>query len=139
MANDLRYRRLKRARVASLAGQFSVAYKGLDELLRQNPDDIEAHQLYANVLETDAFSEEDVMPTDARLKAARHHYRDILRVDSSNLFALFDLAEHFSNIGKSRVARALFEEFLRQSEAQNLDDYEDELARATAWLSTTSM
>jgi len=138
MANDLRYRRLERARAASLAGQFSVAYKWLDEILRQNPDDMEAHRLYGNALEADAFSEDDVMPADARLKAARRHYRHILSVDASNLFALFDLAEHFSNIGKNRVARALFEEFLRQSEAKNLDDYEDELARATAWLSTTS-
>jgi len=136
MANDLRYRRLERARVAGLAGKFSVAYKGLDELLRQNPDDIEVHRLYGNVLETDAFSQDDIVPADARLKTARYHYRHILRIDSSNLFALFDLAEHFSNIGRNRAAKSLFEEFLRQSKAQNLDEYEyeDELARTKAWL-----
>jgi len=69
MTNDLRYRRLERARVVSLAVKFSVAYKGLDELLRQNPDDIEVHRLYGNVLETDAFSQDDIIPSDARLKA----------------------------------------------------------------------
>lgn len=134
--NELRYRRLALARVATLAGKFSVAYKGLDELLRQNPDDIEVHRLYGNALETDAFSQDDIIPADARLKAARYHYRCILRIDSSNLFALFDLAEHFSNIGRNRVAKALFEEFLDQSKAQNIDDYdcEDELARTKAWL-----
>ena len=68
MANDLRYRRLERARVVSLAGKFSAAYKGLDELLRQNPDDIEVHRLYGNVLETDAFSQDDIIPSDARLR-----------------------------------------------------------------------
>ena len=136
MANDLRYKRLERAKFASLTGEYSVAYKGLDELLRQNPDDIEVHRLYGNVLELDAFSNDDVVSVDTKLKAARRHYRHILSIDSSNPFALFDLAEHFSNIGRNRVASALFEEFLRQSKVQRLDEheYEDELRRTKAWL-----
>ena len=63
MANDLRYRRLGRAKMAGLSGDFAVAYKLMDTLLGQFPDDPEIHRLYGNILELDAFSDEILMGT----------------------------------------------------------------------------
>ena len=134
MANDLRYRRLVTAKMAGLSRDYPAAYALMDTLLGQFPDDAEVHRLYGNILELDAFSEEVVRPTDARLRRARQHYRHLMKVGEGGYMALFDLAEHFSNVGKLSVAESLFHLFVKQCEGRPAAECEDELESSLDWL-----
>src|ERR1700761_964493 len=100
MTNDLRFKRLERARLAGLVGEYEAAYQLLDVLLAHSPGDIEVRRLYGNILEMHAFFEKENLPMSAKLRCARAHYRQIIKTDPANHLAIFDLAEHFANIGK---------------------------------------
>ena len=134
MVNDLRYKRLERAKLAGLAGEYEAGYQLLDVLLAQNPDDIEARRLYGNILEMHAFSEEKNLPTNARLRSARSHYRYIIRIDPANRLAIFDLAEHFANIGRIKFASGLFRRFVALCRQGACEEFADELHEAESWL-----
>lgn len=134
MINDLRFKRLERAKLAGLAGEYEAAYHLLDVLLAQAPDDIEARRLYGNILEMHAFSEETDLPMDARLRGARIHYRHIIKIGSGNLLAIFDLAEHFANIGRIQFAGRLFRRFAELHQQSARDEFSDELDEAESWL-----
>jgi len=120
--------------MAGLSGDFAVAYKLMDTLLGQFPDDPEIHRLYGNILELDAFSDEEVYPMDARLRKARRHYRRLMEAGANGYMALFDLAEHFANIGRENVARALFHRFVQECEGRPVQECEEELASSLEWL-----
>jgi hypothetical protein len=130
MADEVRYRRLAAAKALALAGNYSAAYSVLDALQRKYPQDVEVHRLYGNILELDAFAFELISPMDERLRSARSHYLSILRISNYDKQAMFDLAEHFANINKKRVAKCFFEKFLAFYESEGSEEVE----RAKEWL-----
>ena len=134
MANDLRYKRLVTAKMAGLSGEYASAYGLMDTLLGQFPEDTEVHRLYGNILELDAFTDGVVRPMDPRLRRARWHYRRLMSAQEGGYFAFFDLAEHFSNIGRLRIARHLFLRFVEMCEGVSAEECGDELASSLDWL-----
>lgn len=126
MVDDLRYKRLTNAKSLALEGDYKAAYDILEVLHQKYPQDLEVRRLYGNVLELEAFALEVTRPMDDRLRRARKHYAFILRASKYDRVAMFDLAEHFSNINKLRVARCLFGEVLARYE----NDSSDEVSRA---------
>lgn len=130
MVDDLRYKRLVHAKALALEGNFKDAYGILDGLYRKYPQDLEVHRLYGNVLELDAFSFEVTNPMDERLRRARRHYAFILRVSNYDRVAMFDLAEHFSNIEKVHIAKCFYEEIV----ARYKDEASEEVGLAKEWL-----
>lgn len=134
MVDDLRYKRLTSAKALALAGDYSAAYDILDALHRKYPHDIEVHRLHGNILELDAFAFDVTNPMDERLRSARRHYACILRRNNYDRQAMFDLAEHFSNIDKMYVARCLYEEIL----ARYGNEKSEEVERSKEWLAEIS-
>lgn len=130
MVDDLRYKRLTSAKSLALAGDYCAAYDILDDLCRKYPRDVEVHRLYGNVLELEAFALDVTNPMDERLRSARRHYALILRTNNYDRQAMFDLAEHFANINKVRVAQCFYEKFLSQYGGEESEDVE----RAKEWL-----
>ena len=132
MVDDLRYKRLERAKASALNGDYKSAYSILDALHRKYPEDIEVHRLYGNVLELDAWACETTRPMDERLRSARKHYAHILRTNKHEPMAIFDLAEHFANLNKVSVARRFFAAFLMRY--GNESALIEEVEHAQAWL-----
>jgi hypothetical protein len=132
MTDDLRYKRLQRAKLLAMSGDYEGAYSILNSLHKKYPRDIETHRLHGNVLEMDAFASEVAKPTDVRLKSARKHYAQVFRINKHDQFVLFDLAEHFSNIGKKGLAAHFFKSFLAEHEFES--SLSDEIETARSWL-----
>lgn len=138
MRNDIRFKRLEKAKYAGLSRDFAAAYSLLDDLLVQDYRDVEALRLYGNLYEMEAFGLSS--PSEARmlLKSARRHYRRILDVDAGNLYALFDMAEQMVHFERFRHAARFYEAFLESHHKRKADGYDDEISQARDWLAAQS-
>jgi thioredoxin-like negative regulator of GroEL len=134
MVNDIRFKRLEKARFAGLSRDFATAYTILNVLIAQDADDVEARRLYGNLKEMEAFGDDELAKTNRMLKSARSQYRHILKIDPGNLYALFDLADQMVHFGRVRCATKLYEAFLLRHREEAPLGYDDEVAEAKAWV-----
>jgi hypothetical protein len=134
MVNDIRFKRLEKAKFAGLSRDFVAAYSLLDELLAQDSRDVEARRLYGNLCEMEAFGISSTSEARMLLKSARCHYRRILDIDAGNLYALFDMAEQMVHFGRFRCATRLYDAFLESHRERRPDGYDEELSQAREWL-----
>lgn len=134
MPNDIRFKYLERARLVGLSGDYVGAYRILEALLISRKDDVEVRRLYGNLLEADGLSESDSRLTWYKLRDARRQYREILKIDSCNLYALFDLADQMARFRRYRCAKSLYTAFLESQARTGEAGYDDEIAEASGFL-----
>lgn len=83
---------LEQAKRLSLAGEYHEAHHIVDELLNDNPDNLDVLRLKGNILDLEYASKEDVS-----LPPSRYYYEKILTIDSENTLALIDLGDYWLN------------------------------------------
>ena len=134
MPDDIRFKRLEIAKLAGLSGEYVAAYRILDEMLVCNGCDVEAMRLYGNLLEMDGLGECESLAMRQKFRSARCHYREILRVDPANSYALFDLAEQMVHFRRLHYAAKLYRRFLDVQARANEGGCDDEVSAARRFL-----
>jgi hypothetical protein len=108
---------LEEARRSSLSSDPVGALKAVDEVLRRNPDDLEALQLKGNLLEKDALEQNEF--SSKRLSRsqgyllARRCYESILEKDASNTSALLDIGDHYLHLDALDLAQTYYSRLLK--------------------------
>jgi tetratricopeptide (TPR) repeat protein len=101
----------------ALDGDRASALKQLDDLVRQEPLNVEALRLKGNILEWGAY--ERALHSPAKLLRsrgfleARKCYEQILSLDPENTLAHIDLADHFRNLGANQKALEFYERAMK--------------------------
>lgn len=94
--------RLTEAQGLGLQGYYESALEMLEELLRENPSDLESLRMKGNLLELKALEIRETgrqkLTTSADYLTARKCYEKILEVNPRDAGAHIDLGDHYRNL-----------------------------------------
>lgn len=114
-----RFKYLEQAKSLTLAGEYQSAIEIVDDIIKDNPKDIEALRFKGNTLELQVLAERaqmdlDASADDARLATARTFYKAILEIEPDNITALKDLADNLKLSGDILSSAQVYDQLIEE-------------------------